>query len=177
MSTKHLWKIWENEFYKTIESDTMTTTEPAEYCVEYTVCSKPDSKVHGANMGPNWVLSAPDGPHVDPMNLAIKEALHILCISWYTRFLTPVNACFQAFQGQFDMLPGYNRPDKPSTVKISEVRKKPVYCLQIPNTDGDSVMILVFRNLFRWSRNFLFQMISKSKGTIIIIPWTCEQSK
>ena len=23
-----------------------------------------DSKVHGANMGPTWVLSAPDGPHV-----------------------------------------------------------------------------------------------------------------
>ena len=31
----------------------------------------PDSKVHGANMGPTWVLSAPDGPHIDPMNLAI----------------------------------------------------------------------------------------------------------
>ena len=23
-----------------------------------------DSKVHGANMGPTWVLSAPGGPHV-----------------------------------------------------------------------------------------------------------------
>ena len=34
----------------------------------------PDSKVHVANMGPNWVLSAPDGPHVGPMNLAIKGA-------------------------------------------------------------------------------------------------------
>ena len=33
----------------------------------------PDSKVHGANMGPTWVLSAPDGPHVGPMNLAIRE--------------------------------------------------------------------------------------------------------
>ena len=22
----------------------------------------PDNKIHGANMGPNWVLSAPDGP-------------------------------------------------------------------------------------------------------------------
>ena len=30
----------------------------------------PDSKVHGANMGPTWVLSAPDGPHVRPMNFA-----------------------------------------------------------------------------------------------------------
>ena len=32
----------------------------------------PGSKVHGANMGPIWVLSAPDGPHVGPMNLAIR---------------------------------------------------------------------------------------------------------
>ena len=32
----------------------------------------PDSNVHGANMGPTWVLSAPDGPHVGPMNLAIR---------------------------------------------------------------------------------------------------------
>ena len=30
-----------------------------------------NSKDHGANMGPTWVLSAPDGPHVGPMNLAI----------------------------------------------------------------------------------------------------------
>ena len=32
----------------------------------------PDSKVHGANIGPTWVLSAPDGPHAGPMNLAIR---------------------------------------------------------------------------------------------------------
>ena len=30
-----------------------------------------DSKVYRANMGPTWVLSAPDGPHVCPMKLAI----------------------------------------------------------------------------------------------------------
>ena len=34
--------------------------------------SFPPYPVHGANMGPNWVLSAPDGPHVGPMNLAIR---------------------------------------------------------------------------------------------------------
>ena len=33
-----------------------------------------DSKVHGTNMGATWVLSAPDGPHVGPMNLAIRES-------------------------------------------------------------------------------------------------------
>ena len=32
----------------------------------------PDSKFHGANMGPTWVLSAPEGPHVGPRNLAIR---------------------------------------------------------------------------------------------------------
>ena len=32
-----------------------------------------EKKVHGANMGPTWVLSAPDGPHVGPMNFAIRE--------------------------------------------------------------------------------------------------------
>ena len=30
-----------------------------------------DSKVHGANVGPTWILWATDGPHVGPMNLAI----------------------------------------------------------------------------------------------------------
>ena len=40
-----------------------------------------DNKVHGANMGPTWVLSAPDGPHVGPMNLAIRGALMFSLIS------------------------------------------------------------------------------------------------
>ena len=31
----------------------------------------PDSKVHGTNMEPIWVLLAPDGSHVGPMKLAI----------------------------------------------------------------------------------------------------------
>ena len=31
-----------------------------------------DNKVHEANMGPTWVLSAPDGPHARAMNLAIR---------------------------------------------------------------------------------------------------------
>ena len=32
----------------------------------------PDSKVNGANMWPTWILSAPDGPHIGYMNLAIR---------------------------------------------------------------------------------------------------------
>ena len=31
----------------------------------------PDSKVHGAKMGPIWGRQDPGGPHVGPMNLAI----------------------------------------------------------------------------------------------------------
>ena len=49
----------------------------------------PDSKVHGANIGPTWVLSAPDGPHVGPMNLAIRDAawwLHAV-YPWHQGYL------------------------------------------------------------------------------------------
>ena len=35
--------------------------------------TNPDNKVHGANMGSTCVLSAPDGPHVGPMNLGTRE--------------------------------------------------------------------------------------------------------
>ena len=45
----------------------------------------PDSKVHGANMGPTWVLSAPYGPHVGPMNLAIRVTLSLPWTKWSTR--------------------------------------------------------------------------------------------
>ena len=38
------------------------------------LCSYPDSKVHGANIRPTWVLSAPHGRHVGPMNVAIRVA-------------------------------------------------------------------------------------------------------
>ena len=31
----------------------------------------PDSKVHGANVGPIWGRQDPGGPHVGPMNFAL----------------------------------------------------------------------------------------------------------
>ena len=54
-----------------------------DYCVHYSVylaypaavairSIRPDSEVHGANTGPTWVLSAPDGAHVGPTNLAVR---------------------------------------------------------------------------------------------------------
>ena len=42
---------------------------------ESKLLSDSNSKVHGANMGSTWVLQAADGPHVGPMNLAIRESL------------------------------------------------------------------------------------------------------
>ena len=33
----------------------------------------PDSKVHEANMGPIWGRQDPGGPHVGPMNFAIRD--------------------------------------------------------------------------------------------------------
>ena len=42
--------------------------------IAYRLIGDPDSIVHGANMGPTWVLSATDGPHVGPMNLTIRES-------------------------------------------------------------------------------------------------------
>ena len=47
--------------------------------------SLPDSKVHGAYMGPTWVLSAPAGPHIGPMNLAIKA---VSCTQFYLLYHT-----------------------------------------------------------------------------------------
>ena len=38
----------------------------------------PDSKIHGANMGPIWGRQDPGGPHVDPMNLAIWVAVKVV---------------------------------------------------------------------------------------------------
>ena len=56
----------------------------------------PDSKVHGANMGPTWVLSAPDGPHVGPMNLAIREVTHD-CLPYHS----PERDSFRLVSGAF----------------------------------------------------------------------------
>ena len=47
----------------------------------------PDSKVHGANMGPIWALSAPDGPHVGLMKLAIRVSTFVCTVNVITNDL------------------------------------------------------------------------------------------
>ena len=34
---------------------------------------RPDSKIHGANVGPTWGRQDPGGPHVGHMNFAIWD--------------------------------------------------------------------------------------------------------
>ena len=45
--------------------------EPTQTIVKHIDIS--DSNAHGANMGPIWGRQDPDGPHVGPMNLAIRD--------------------------------------------------------------------------------------------------------
>ena len=44
----------------------------------------PDSRVHGANMGPIWGRQDPGGPHVGPMNFAIFSIIvgseNVICL-------------------------------------------------------------------------------------------------
>ena len=55
----------------------------------------PDSKVHGANMGPIWVRQDPGGLHVGPMNFAIwvntitvfELAQKLFAKTWHASFL------------------------------------------------------------------------------------------
>ena len=57
----------------------------------------PDSKVHGANMGPTGVLSTQNGPHVGPMNPAIRDSKcveipHLQLQPKYCKFITTPKA-------------------------------------------------------------------------------------
>ena len=61
-----------------------------------------DSKLHGTNMGPTWVLSAPDGPHVGPMgNYFSFSIYHIHWTYWgldllFLTWTIPAWICNQA---------------------------------------------------------------------------------
>ena len=48
----------------------------------------PDSKVHGANMGPIWGRQDPGWNHVRPMNLAIWVWLSCLCVCEVKRLIS-----------------------------------------------------------------------------------------
>ena len=47
----------------------------------------PDSKVRVANMAPTWDLVAPGGPHVSPINLAIRDMTDTTFLKIYLLYL------------------------------------------------------------------------------------------
>ena len=47
----------------------------------------PDSKVHGANMGPIWGRQDPGGPHVGPMDFAIGVYMYTIQIHSFGHFV------------------------------------------------------------------------------------------
>ena len=53
--------------------------------IEHQSVTSAESKVHEPNMETTWVLSAPDGPNIGPMNLAIR--VHVSCW-WILRCIT-----------------------------------------------------------------------------------------
>ena len=68
--------------------------------------NNPDSKIHGANMGPTWVLMAPGGPHVGHTNIAIWEGN---LPSYFSH--KPITIIFRVnfFSNAFDQLRGLDK--------------------------------------------------------------------
>ena len=58
--------------------------------VSATILPYPDSRIDGANMGPTWVLSAPGGPHVGPINLVNRVML--VKQPWKTELISRASA-------------------------------------------------------------------------------------
>ena len=73
----------------------------------------PDRKVHGANMGPTWVLSSIGGPHAGPTNFAIWVATLSPCVleaEWHRKsqrvhILPSWTACLQTRYVYYDEYP------------------------------------------------------------------------
>ena len=57
--------------------------------------SHPDSKVHGANMGPTWGRQVPGGPQVGPMNLVIWAGMFSSKYRCFLRHIEPEKRVYQ----------------------------------------------------------------------------------
>ena len=78
----YIWsKIIVNNLIKQINHSNFKSSKQYQVSIiQFSHQNNPDSKVHGTNMGPTWVLSAPGRPHVSLMNLAIWEILIDPCL-------------------------------------------------------------------------------------------------
>ena len=102
----------------------------------------PDSKVHGANMGPIWGRQDPGGPHVGPMNLAIwgvENFLQTYIHIWKLSFISAeVNQSNKEIHAWFPCETLYLL-NLPHTDQIKGI--------QTPNNTGYVYSILRFRIL------------------------------
>ena len=91
----------------------------------------PDSKVHGANMGPTWVLSAPDGPHIGPMNLAIRANIQPTCIDESIKHLeSSVRKSLRQHWELHQGFPGCQNNSRPTGIPTHPENIFP--CLKVP---------------------------------------------
>ena len=75
-----LWTSFSNSIYHSflLTPTSVLSVSPSGFS-KYT--DIPDSKAHGTIMEPAWALSAPDGPHIGPMNLAIRDVVILIILS------------------------------------------------------------------------------------------------
>ena len=115
------------------------TSQSADQYMEHVIC--PNSKVHGANMGPIWGRQDPGGSHVGPINFVIWDPA--------LRIWIPLGSVFYL---KFFEHPSFGQVAHeiyPSEWKVhsSEISKTTMYCwcmfLMAVATDLTHVTILI----------------------------------
>ena len=106
-----------------------------------------NNKVHGANMGPTWVLSAPDGPHVGPTNLVIREFL-----LQYSRYQSQSCVSNLHIWNQSHHPGHWGQPREATVVKMAPTRPlaSRSFCLLAPLCDHRSLSNLQQSNTRAW---------------------------
>ena len=121
----------------------------------------PDSEVQGANMGPTWVLSAPDGPHVGPMNLAIRVIMPKSSLSHYFQSVHNYSAsqlsctrfalCCGLFFGHDDVIKWRNFPRYWPFVR--GIHRSPVNSPHKGQWRGALMFSLIYARINGWVNN------------------------
>ena len=83
-------KIWVNGSHEATKNYITKTKHSTMVRWIYSMGHTPDSKVHGANMGPIWGWQAPDGSHVGTMNFAIWGLFLSVSNTIYIWIKTPI---------------------------------------------------------------------------------------
>ena len=120
--------------------------------------SKPDTIFHGANMGPTWVLSAPDGPDVGPMNLAIRAVTKIKV--WQSEY--PHTVCPKKYAHGFCfavLCCGYKLTDFPISIRLTSLALW--QSNDCPSASKATLMIM--DKYFMWIHNVRLHNHNKAK--------------